>query len=71
MPMFEYRCRQCKAVFEELIRNAEDETGLVCPACGASEPERRLSACAVRMGVEGGSPAPMSASGGCGSGGFS
>lgn len=71
MPMYEYRCRKCGESFEELVRNAEDEAALACPACGADKPERCLSACAVRVGGGGGdfaAPAPP-LSGGCGGGG--
>jgi len=70
MPMFEYQCRACGKGFEELVRNAADEAELACPACGAANPERCLSACAVRVG-SGGSPDPAPAVSGCGSGGFS
>ncbi|MGE4263220.1 MAG: zinc ribbon domain-containing protein [Desulfovibrio sp.] len=73
MPLYEYRCRTCGQSFEDLVRNAEDEAALVCPACGAKEPERCLSACAVRVGGGTGSgdfaasAPPMP--GGCGGGG--
>jgi len=73
MPMYEYRCRKCGESFEELVRNAEDEAALVCPACGAKQPERCLSACAVRVGhdVGGGefSASPPPTPSGCGGGG--
>ena len=40
MPVYEFRCRSCAAVFEELVRVDELPT---CPACGAPDPERLLS----------------------------
>ncbi|MBI5520549.1 MAG: zinc ribbon domain-containing protein [Desulfovibrio sp.] len=73
MPIYEYACRKCGKCFEELVRNAQDEAGVACPVCGADAPERRLSACAVRMGEGGGAsePAMPPMGGGCGGGGFS
>lgn len=75
MPLYEYRCRTCGESFEELVRNAQDEADLACPACGAKKPERRLSVCAARVGGGGGgdfaAPAPPMPSGCGGGGGFS
>ncbi|MDE7241946.1 zinc ribbon domain-containing protein [Desulfovibrio sp.] len=42
MPMFEFCCRACGEVFEELLR-AGDTAAPACPKCGAAETERRLS----------------------------
>ena len=43
MPIYEYRCTACRHEFEELIRSAEASQRVRCPACGASEIERKLS----------------------------
>ena len=82
MPMFEFCCRACGEVFEELL--ASGETGApACPACGARETERRISAPAplktgafpykpgpVRpLGTGGPSCGPSCGMGSCGSGG--
>jgi putative FmdB family regulatory protein len=67
--MFEYECRACGHVFEELVFGQEDEAELRCPACGADKPDRRLSACAVRVGGGVASAPPMGPTGGCGGGG--
>lgn len=69
MPIFEYECRVCGHAFEELVFGAEDEAELRCPACGADKPERRLSACAVRVGGGAESAASSAVSRGCGGGG--
>ncbi len=64
MPIYEYACGKCGTVFEELVFSAADEAGVACPACGAGDPERRLSAC---VAVVAGAALPASAaSGGCG-----
>lgn len=73
MPIYEYECRACGHGFEELVRGAGDEAQLRCPACGAESPERRLSACAVRVGgaaAGAGASVAAGAQGGCGGGGF-
>lgn len=43
MPLYEYTCRRCNEPFEVLQRMGEGSEGLTCPACGAPDPERRLS----------------------------
>jgi putative FmdB family regulatory protein len=40
MPLYEFRCRSCAAVFEELVRG---DDAPVCPVCEAGDPERLLS----------------------------
>jgi putative FmdB family regulatory protein len=66
MPLFEFTCRKCGHVFEELVTLAEIEAGdLSCPACGSKRVERGLSTFAT-----GGGDGGFSGGGGCGSGGF-
>lgn len=73
MPIYEYACGRCGKLFEELVFSAADEAGVACPACGAGEVKRCLSACAaVVSGASGqeGHGSGLSASagpGGCGS----
>ncbi|HXH06832.1 MAG TPA: zinc ribbon domain-containing protein [Vicinamibacterales bacterium] len=45
MPIFEYVCRSCRHPFETLVRGATDTP--VCPACGSTALDRRLSVFAV------------------------
>ncbi len=48
MPIYEYRCRKCKEMFEMIQRVNEDNRGLRCPKCQTEGPERVLSAfCSV------------------------
>lgn len=47
MPLFEYKCPQCRHGFEQLIRGRER---VRCPACGSEEPEKLLSAAAAHVG---------------------
>jgi putative FmdB family regulatory protein len=69
MPLFEFSCRKCGHVFEELMSASElDKGGLKCPACNSKRVERALSAFATGNSSEG--SGGFSPSGGCGSGGF-
>ena len=47
MPIFEYRCRKCGTEFEELESYADRDRPQECPACGATDSERMVSACAA------------------------
>jgi putative FmdB family regulatory protein len=43
MPIYEFRCRDCGAQFEELRPLGDDGRDLECPTCGARAPEKQLS----------------------------
>ncbi len=62
MPIYEFRCRKCKAVNEFLVRGAGLEAGTACPACGGANLEKMMSAAAIA--TRGGSAAAPGASGG-------
>ena len=47
MPVFEFRCRACAEVYEELLAGS-DSPAPPCPACNASEPVRLLSRFSTR-----------------------
>ena len=47
MPLYEYRCSQCRKEFTLLRRMDEATAPAVCPACGSTETERLISACAI------------------------
>ncbi len=49
MPIFEYRCNECDAVTEVLVRYASDEESVKCEGCGSSKVEKMLSAAAVAV----------------------
>jgi putative FmdB family regulatory protein len=44
MPLFEYRCNDCKTGYETLIRGDEEP---VCPRCASRNAEKVLSVFAV------------------------
>ena len=60
MPIYEYVCRKCDKVFEDLIVRMSDEAELHCPVCHGKV-SRILSRTAA--GVRSGSRSP---SGACG-----
>ena len=46
MPLFDYRCRKCGNEFEALVR-PQDAAPPSCPACHATDLERKLPTFAV------------------------
>lgn len=68
MPIYEYRCKDCGRVFEDLILKASDENDVKCPSCGSHQTEKLMSASMTQAGNAmpgGGAPA----GGGCQTGG--
>ncbi len=47
MPIYEYQCKKCKHVFEELVRSS-DAGRVACPRCDSKEAERQPSVFAAR-----------------------
>lgn len=43
MPVYEYRCQQCKSPFEVYLKTF-DETGVSCPECQSLEIEKQITA---------------------------
>ena len=77
MPMYEFRCAGCGAVFEELVSSSSPAEAPECPSCGAGDTERVLStfAVSVKGAAKGpsmpvcpstGSPCAHAGKGGCG-----
>lgn len=64
MPIYEYRCQDCGAKFEKLIRRDSDLDALACPSCGHSQLARELSTFAPQMGASRSAAPPMCPSGG-------
>lgn len=42
MPIYEYRCNKCNAVFEKLVKNSA-ENPEHCPKCGATQLKKMFS----------------------------
>ncbi|HID32888.1 MAG TPA: zinc ribbon domain-containing protein [bacterium (Candidatus Stahlbacteria)] len=43
MPIYEYQCQKCRAVFEVLQKTMKTETEPVCPHCSSKQVERLIS----------------------------
>jgi len=52
MPIYEYQCRKCEAIFERYQKANEDGESLTCPVCGAKRPEKILSGFSSCKGSE-------------------
>jgi len=48
MPIFEYECRKCGRLFEELLMSAAQE--VLCPSCGSADIEKLISRVAKSCG---------------------
>jgi putative FmdB family regulatory protein len=72
MPIYEYVCEDCKAQFEKIVINKQQE--ISCPKCASKKATIQLSVFAAAAG-SGGSSAPSGGSssggGGCCGGGCS
>jgi putative FmdB family regulatory protein len=68
MPLYEYRCNDCAAVFELLRPMADREVAAVCPSCESRASMPLISRVAVHAGA-GASEAPSIGGGGCCGGG--
>ena len=48
MPLYEFRCPDCGAEFEELVGSREEElAGETCPSCQGPKVERKISSIAA------------------------
>ena len=65
MPIFEYQCQKCQAIFESLQLSRSTEEDTECPQCGSDRTERIVSTFATGGGGEafGGSSCGPSGSG--------
>lgn len=52
MPIYEFRCSECKKRFEKLCVMGETGEGLACPNCGAVKPIRVMSSFKSSGGIE-------------------
>lgn len=64
MPIYEYSCEDCGTRFEKLVRSAEEQTALSCPACGRGRLRLELSVFAAPRSRAAKSDPPMCPAGG-------
>ncbi len=71
MPLYEYRCQDCKKDFETIVSSHTKADEVSCTACGSKNVKRTISASNFKL-ASGGSSIPSGALSGCSSkGGFS
>ena len=51
MPLFEFKCTGCSAIFEQLIRSTRNPQVIICPTCKGTETQKLLSSFAVAGGA--------------------
>jgi len=51
MPIYTYRCNECRHEFEELVFSASAEKDIVCPKCQSPSIERRMATFATTTGT--------------------
>ncbi len=56
MPIYEYRCKQCGAKFDKLVKLSTRPSDIECPKCGARKAEKAVS----RLGMTGSSSSSKS-----------
>jgi putative FmdB family regulatory protein len=50
MPMFDYKCKNCDQLFEELVSSSTvSDSEITCPHCRARRAKRQLSAPTVSV----------------------
>lgn len=64
MPIYEYRCQECKKLFETIVTSADASADVVCPACSSSIVKKTISASSFRIS-SGSSSIPSGALSGC------
>lgn len=42
MPIYEFECSACKHIFERFMKVDEDQEGLTCPKCEATNPKKLI-----------------------------
>jgi putative FmdB family regulatory protein len=68
VPVYEYRCNDCRTTFEVLRRMGDRELAALCPSCESRASMPLISQVAVTRSVAGGTAtatAPSTGTGGC------
>jgi putative FmdB family regulatory protein len=66
MPIFEFRCLKCGAIFEKLFTRSKEEVSVACPECHSDSFERVVSRTNYAMGVGPGGKSPKMTTKSCG-----
>ena len=66
MPIFEFRCLECGALFEKLFMSPDEKLEMACPECKGTSFERIVSRTHYAMGSGPGGTRPKVTSRSCG-----
>ncbi len=64
MPIYEYKCDDCKNIFEVLATSKSDTENPTCSKCSSKKVKKTISASSFRIS-SGGSSVPAGALSGC------
>lgn len=64
MPIYEYRCQECKALFEAIVTSTDTSTEVICPKCSSNNIKKTISASSFRI-ASGSSATASGALSGC------
>jgi putative FmdB family regulatory protein len=64
MPIYEFRCQECKTLFEAIVASCEAVKDVTCKKCGSTRVEKTISAGSFRI-ASSGSSIPAGALSGC------
>jgi putative FmdB family regulatory protein len=67
MPVYDYKCQQCGAVFEKLLRSLAAVDSVKCEKCGSAKVKKLVSCCAISSGRKSESAGSSKSSQSCGS----
>jgi len=67
MPVYDYKCRQCGAVFEKFLRSLAAADSVQCEKCGSAKVKKLITCCAISSGGKTESAGSSSHSYSCGS----
>lgn len=70
MPLYEFRCQDCKNLFEALVTSSTDADDVSCTKCASKNIKKTISATSFRISSSG-SGVPAGALSGCSSSRFS
>ncbi|MBN2399024.1 MAG: zinc ribbon domain-containing protein [Candidatus Aminicenantes bacterium] len=67
MPVYDYKCRKCGAVFEKFLRSLSAADSVKCEKCGSVEVQKMITCCSISGGGKSEGSDSSSSSSSCGS----
>ena len=67
MPVYDYKCRKCGAIFEKFLRSISAAASIKCEKCGSAKVEKMVTCCAISSGGKSENAGSSKSSHSCGS----